>query len=139
MTFHSFVAASTTTMSFSPRGCVLYSYVPGWRILFSRERRVETEPSGCASLYRVGEGCCEEAKFAFPWRVSTPICNALKRRIFRRKKKPASDAPIPSFFPLFLFAEREKIMSAVFLARFTRWLTEQYRVMHGGRNSTVSL
>lgn len=44
------------------------------------------------SIGLIGRGCCEEAKFAFPQRVSTPICSALERWLHPRKKKKEEEA-----------------------------------------------
>lgn len=95
----------TTTMSFSPAGSRPLFILSGWRAYSSARRGSKSSPD--SRLYRVGGGCCEEAKFAFPRRVSTPICSALERRVSGRKKRPASDAIFP-FFSLFLFTEREE-------------------------------
>jgi len=123
--------STTTTMSFSPAGsCTLFiRYVLGWRA-YSPARRGPSRAD--AHLYRIGGGCCEEAKFAF---LRARIYSNLQRlgtpRFPEEKKRPASGALIPPFFPLFSFLQKERKLCILWPV--TRPSTNNYCVTRGGR------
>lgn len=114
------MSVTTTTTIQRRRQCNFRPRVPcplfirSWlESLFARERSGSKRSRADARL-SVGwaEACCEEAKFAFPRRVSTPICSALERCVRPGgKKRPASGASIPSFF---FSSEKRKFSFASF-------------------------